>query len=178
MQNQLRILYESAGYGVASMNTDGVGAQVTLLWDERCLPRCGQCGQAMRINRKTPQSALDLRWGGEVCGDTLRSCAGLLPALPRCSKPCGSRLESPAANASRARCSRSGWVPDLIFAIHPHSSFRFHVSRFRIPHARWACADPYRRLYSSLSAPAWIALLNSSYPQPKSRIVSFSPKKR
>lgn len=48
---------------MASMNTDGEGAQVTLLWDERCLPRCGPCGQAMRINRKTRQSALDLALG-------------------------------------------------------------------------------------------------------------------
>lgn len=48
---------------MASMNTDGEGAQVTLLWDERCLPRCGQCGQTMRINRKTRQSALDLALG-------------------------------------------------------------------------------------------------------------------
>lgn len=63
MQNQLRILYESEGYRMASMNTDGEGAQVTLLWDERCLPRCGQCGQTMRINRKTRQSALDLALG-------------------------------------------------------------------------------------------------------------------
>ena len=63
MQNQLRILYESEGYRMVSMNTDGEGAQVTLLWDERCLPRCGQCGQAMRINRKTRQSALDLALG-------------------------------------------------------------------------------------------------------------------
>ena len=45
---------------MAGMNTDGEGAQVTLLWDERCLPRAGQCGQAMRINRKTRQRALDL----------------------------------------------------------------------------------------------------------------------
>jgi len=63
MQNQLRILYESEGYRMASLNTDGQGAQVTLLWDERCRPRCGQCGQAMRINRKTRQSALDLALG-------------------------------------------------------------------------------------------------------------------
>ncbi|NBP86082.1 MAG: ISL3 family transposase [Nitrosomonadaceae bacterium] len=63
MQNQLRILYESEGYRMASLNTDGEGAQVTLLWDERCRPRCGQCGQAMRINRKTRQSALDLALG-------------------------------------------------------------------------------------------------------------------
>lgn len=48
---------------MASMNTNGEGAQVTLLWDERCLPRCGQCGPAMRINRKTRQSALDLALG-------------------------------------------------------------------------------------------------------------------
>ncbi len=63
MQNQLRILYESEGYRMESMNTDGEAAQVTLLWDERCLPRCVQCGKAMRINRKTRQSALDLALG-------------------------------------------------------------------------------------------------------------------
>ena len=63
MRNQLRALYESEGYRVESMNTDGERAQVTLLWDERCLPRCGLCGQAMRINRKTRQSALDLPLG-------------------------------------------------------------------------------------------------------------------
>lgn len=63
MQNQLRILYESEGYRMESMNTDGEAAQVTLLWDERCLPRCVQCDKAMRINRKTRQSAFDLALG-------------------------------------------------------------------------------------------------------------------
>ena len=63
MQNQLRALYESEGYRVESMNTDGDRAQVTLLWDQRCRPRCAECGQAMRINRKTRQSALDLPLG-------------------------------------------------------------------------------------------------------------------
>ena len=63
MRNQLRRLYESEGYRVESMNTDGERAQVALLWDERCRPRCGECGQAMRINRKTRQSALDLPLG-------------------------------------------------------------------------------------------------------------------
>ena len=42
------------------INTDGERAQVELLWDERCKPRCGQCGQPMRINRKTRQGATDL----------------------------------------------------------------------------------------------------------------------
>lgn len=63
MRNQLRALYESEGYRVESMNTDGERAQVTLLWDQRFLPRCGPCGQPMRINRKTRQSALDLPLG-------------------------------------------------------------------------------------------------------------------
>ena len=63
MRNQLRALYESEGYRVESMNTDGERAQVTLLWDERCLPRCGRCQKPMRINRKTRQSALDLPLG-------------------------------------------------------------------------------------------------------------------
>ena len=63
MQNQLRILYQTEGYRMESMNTDGEVAQVTLLWDERFLPRCGQCGKAMWINRKTRQSALDLALG-------------------------------------------------------------------------------------------------------------------
>jgi len=45
---------------VERINTDGERAQVELLWDERCKPRCGQCGQPMRINRKTRQGATDL----------------------------------------------------------------------------------------------------------------------
>ena len=82
MRNQLRALYESEGYRVESMNTDGERAQVTLFWDERCLPRCAECGKAMRINRKTRQSALDLPLGaGELCGRALRGGAGLLPTL-------------------------------------------------------------------------------------------------
>ena len=60
---QLRTLYESEGYRVESVNTDPERAQVTLLWDERRVPRCGQCGQSMRINRKTRQGAMDLPLG-------------------------------------------------------------------------------------------------------------------
>ena len=63
MRNQLRALYESEGYRVENVNTDGERAQVTLLWDQRFLPRCGQCEKPMRINRKTRQSALDLPLG-------------------------------------------------------------------------------------------------------------------
>ncbi len=63
MRIQLRTLYESEGYRVESVNTDPERAQVTLLWDERRVPRCGQCGQSMRINRKTRQGAMDLPLG-------------------------------------------------------------------------------------------------------------------
>ena len=42
------------------ISTDGERAQVELRWDERCKPKCGECGQAMRINRKTRQGAMDL----------------------------------------------------------------------------------------------------------------------
>ena len=63
MRIQLRSLYESEGYRVESVNTDPERAQVTLLWDERRVPRCGQCGQSMRINRKTRQGAMDLPLG-------------------------------------------------------------------------------------------------------------------
>ena len=63
MRIQLRSLYESEGYRVETVNTDGERAQVTLLWDERRLPRCGQCGEPMRINRKTRQGAMDLPLG-------------------------------------------------------------------------------------------------------------------
>ena len=63
MRIQLRSLYESEGYRVDSVNTDPERAQVTLLWDERRLPRCAECGQSMRINRKTRQGAMDLPLG-------------------------------------------------------------------------------------------------------------------
>jgi hypothetical protein len=63
MRIQLRSLYESEGYRVESVNTDPERAQVTLRWDERRLPRCGECGQRMRINRKTRQGAMDLPLG-------------------------------------------------------------------------------------------------------------------
>lgn len=63
MRNQLRALYESEGYRVESMNTDGERAQVSLLWDERCRPRCPTCGESMRINRKVRQAAMDLPLG-------------------------------------------------------------------------------------------------------------------
>ena len=63
MRNQLRALYESEGYRVESMNSDGERAQVTLLWDERRLPRCAECQKPMRINRKTRQGAMDLALG-------------------------------------------------------------------------------------------------------------------
>ena len=57
---QIRALYQTEGYRVENLNTDGERAQVELRWDERCKPRCGQCGRPMRINRKTKQGALDL----------------------------------------------------------------------------------------------------------------------
>lgn len=63
MRIKLRSLYESEGYRIDSVNTDAERAQVTLRWDERRLPRCGQCGQPMRINRKTRQGAMDLPLG-------------------------------------------------------------------------------------------------------------------
>ena len=34
--------------------------QVELRWDERFKPKFGECGQAVRINRKTRQGALEL----------------------------------------------------------------------------------------------------------------------
>lgn len=83
MRNQLRALYESEGYRVESMNADGERAQVTLLWDQRFLPRCGPCGQPMRINRKTRQSALDLPLGPA-------SFVGVLyEAVQGYCRPCG-----------------------------------------------------------------------------------------
>lgn len=63
MRIQLRSLYESEGYRVESVSADSERAQVTLLWDERRLPRCGECGNLMRINRKTRQSSMDLPLG-------------------------------------------------------------------------------------------------------------------
>lgn len=45
------------------INSDGERAQVHLVWDDRCRPRCTACGDPMRLNRKTPQSALDLPLG-------------------------------------------------------------------------------------------------------------------
>ena len=42
------------------ISTDGERAQVELRWDERFKPKCGECGQAMRINGKTRQGAMDL----------------------------------------------------------------------------------------------------------------------
>lgn len=63
MRNQISALYESEGYRVESLNTDGERAQVTLVWDDRKRPKCGECRKPMRINRKTKQSALDLPLG-------------------------------------------------------------------------------------------------------------------
>ena len=63
MRIQLRSLYESEGYRLESVNTDPERAQVTLLWDDRWLPRCGECGKPMRINRKTRQGAMDFPLG-------------------------------------------------------------------------------------------------------------------
>ena len=63
MQIKLQCLYESEGYRIESVNTDAERAQVTLLWDERRLPRCGQCARPMRIKRKTRQGAMDLPLG-------------------------------------------------------------------------------------------------------------------
>lgn len=63
MRNKIRALYETEGYRVESINSDGQNAQVTLLWDERRRPRCGLCQKSMRINRKVNQSALDLPLG-------------------------------------------------------------------------------------------------------------------
>ena len=60
MRIKLQALYTSEGYRVENMNTDGERAQVNLVWDERCRPRCPDCAGTMRINRKTEQVALDL----------------------------------------------------------------------------------------------------------------------
>src|SRR5215210_1415611 len=83
MRNQLRALYESEGYRVESMIADGERAQVCLRWDQRFRPRCGQCRQPMKINRKTPQSALDLPLGPA-------SFVGLVyEAVQGFCRPCG-----------------------------------------------------------------------------------------
>jgi transposase len=63
MQNQLHSLYESEGYRIESMKADSERAQVTMRWDRRFRPRCGQCGNTARINRVSVQSALDLPLG-------------------------------------------------------------------------------------------------------------------
>jgi transposase len=60
VKTNIKALYQTEGYRVESINTDGERAQVELRWDERCKPRCTPCGVAMRINRKTRQGALDL----------------------------------------------------------------------------------------------------------------------
>jgi transposase len=56
----IKALYQTEGYRVEKINTDGERAQVELLWDDRFKPRCSQCGHTMRINRKVRQSATDL----------------------------------------------------------------------------------------------------------------------
>ena len=53
MKIQIRALYQTESYHVEKISTDGERAQVELRWDERCKPKCRECGQAMRINRKT-----------------------------------------------------------------------------------------------------------------------------
>jgi len=83
MRNQLWALYESEGYRVEDVNTDGERAQVTLLWDQRFRPRCGQCQKPMRINRKTRQSALDLPLG------PARFVGLLYEAVQGFCRPCG-----------------------------------------------------------------------------------------
>jgi hypothetical protein len=60
MRIKLQALYTSEGYRVESMNSDSERAQVNVVWDDRCRPRCQDCGQSMRINRKTKQAAMDL----------------------------------------------------------------------------------------------------------------------
>ena len=60
VRTNIKALYQTEGYRVESITTDGERAQVELRWDERCKPRCTPCGVAMRINRKTRQGALDL----------------------------------------------------------------------------------------------------------------------
>jgi len=57
---QIRALYQTEGYRIEKISSDGERAQVELLWDERCKPRCEQCSALMRINRKTRQGAMDL----------------------------------------------------------------------------------------------------------------------
>ena len=60
MKIEIRALYQTEGYRVEKISTDGERAQVELRWDERFKPKCRECGQAMRINRKTRQGAMDL----------------------------------------------------------------------------------------------------------------------
>lgn len=63
MKTNLQALYQSEGYRIESINTDGERAQVNLVWDDRFRPRCERCGEPARINRKTKQPALDLPLG-------------------------------------------------------------------------------------------------------------------
>jgi transposase len=67
MRNQLRKLYESEGYRMTDLTTDGDRVQVTLEWDKRCLPRCSGCKKAMRINRKHVQFVTDMPLGPASC---------------------------------------------------------------------------------------------------------------
>lgn len=60
MKINIKALYQTEGYRVDKINTDGERAQVDLLWDERCKPKCTACQEPMRINRKVRQSATDL----------------------------------------------------------------------------------------------------------------------
>ena len=60
MKINIKALYQTEGYRVEKINTDGERAQVELLWDDRFKPKCSRCGHPMRINRKVRQSATDL----------------------------------------------------------------------------------------------------------------------
>lgn len=63
MKTKLQALFQSEGYRVDTILSDGQVAQATLSWDSRKKPRCTYCGEKMRINRIENQAASDLPLG-------------------------------------------------------------------------------------------------------------------
>lgn len=62
MKTKLQALFQSEGYRIEMIQSNGQVAQATLSWDKRQKPRCS-CGRKMRLNRIERQAATDLPLG-------------------------------------------------------------------------------------------------------------------
>jgi len=142
---QLRALYKSEGYRIGTIVTDGQRAQVNLVWDGRCSPRCQECGEAMRINRVTQQAAMDMPLG----------CASVVMVV------------YDAVQGYCKRCSGYQTVRPLQIVEHHRATLRF--MRYVNLLSRWMPALRVCKILPVTPVTAWrydLYILQTELPEP------------